>query len=136
MRSDMKRYEKLLQDIELMADFRACMKWRQETANDVYEFFLARKYKIEFVGNMQNGGYISLWIWLPIFLLFPYFETIPWFLLHISLALHWDFWWGKVYGVHQRFRYLSRKELREAYGDGWEDGPVDWTRFERVTDDE
>ncbi|MDB2511259.1 hypothetical protein N9X48_01105 [Luminiphilus sp.] len=131
----MKRHETLLQDTELMADFRACMKWRQETANDVYEFFLARTYEIEVVENMQRRGYLSLWIWLPIFLWFPYFETIPWFLLHISLAVQWDFWWGRVFAAHQRFVYRSRMELRKAYGDDWEDGPVDWTKFTKVTDD-
>ena len=131
----MKRYETLLQDTELMADFRACMKWRQETANDVYEFFLARTYEIEFAENMQRRGYLSLWIWLLIFLLFPYFESIPWFLLHISLAVQWDFWWGRVFVAHQHFMYRSRAELKKAYGDDWEDGQLDWTKFKKVTDD-
>ena len=135
-------YERLQQDEELMADFRACMKYRREHMHDVYQFSLARKYDIAFIENMQRLGLHSLWIWLPLFYLFPHRETSLAFLLHISLAVHWDNWWGDAFAGHQHFSYFSREELKKVYGDSWADGPIDWAepidwaKYGQDTDDD
>lgn len=130
----MNRYQRLQQDKELLADFSACMKYRREHMHDVYQFSLARKYDIGFIQKMQGLGFQSLIIWLPLFYFFPYRETSLAFLLHISLAVHWDHWWGEAFAGHQHFRYFSREELKKEYGDSWEDGPIDWARYGQDTD--
>lgn len=114
-------YNRLQQDKELMADFEACMKYRRAHMHDVYQFALARKYDIGFISRMQNLGYHSLWICIPLLYFFPYRETTLWCLLQFSLAVHWDNWWGEAFSGHQHFDYFSRKELQDRYGDRWED---------------
>ena len=111
--------EKLLQDSDLMADFRACMKYRQETVRDVRQFYLARKYSIESIVKMQRLGYWSLLTCLPLLYLFPAGETVLWCLLHASLVVHWDVWWGNAYDGYQHFTCFSREDLTRQYGDGW-----------------
>lgn len=129
-------YERLRQDKELMADFRACMKYRREHMHDVYQFSLARKYDIGFIVNMQKLGYASLLIWLPLLYFFPHRETTLSCLLHLSLAVHWDKWWGEAFSGYTHFDYFSREELKEKYGDNWEDGPVDWAKYRQDADDD
>ena len=132
----MNKYEKLRQDEELMADFHACMKYRREHMHDAYQFSLAKKYDLEHIENMQNLGLYSLWIWLPLFIFFPHRESVLLCLLHVSLFVHWDKWWGEAFGGHQHFDYFSREELKERFGENWEDGPVDWTKFRKIEDDD
>lgn len=132
----MNKYEKLRQDKELMADFRACMKYRREHMQDAYEFFLAKKYDIGFIDNMQRMGLLSIWVWLPLFYFFPQREAVLWSLLHISLVVHWDNWWGQAFSGHQHFDYFSREELNQSFGESWEDGPADWTKFRKIEDDD
>ena len=128
-------YDKLRQDKELMADFNACIKYRRGHMHDVYQFSLARKYDIGFISKMQSLGYHSLWIWLPLFYFFPHRETTLACLLHCSLAVHWDKWWGEAFSGHTHFDYFSRKELQDVYGDGWEAGPIEWASHRVTTDD-
>ena len=116
----MDKYERLLGDQEFMADFRACMKYRNETQSDVYQFYLARKFDVLFVSRMQSFGFYSLGIWALLFVLFPNRETVIWCLLHLSLVVHWDNWWGNIYAGHQHFDYFSRIKLKEDFGDSWD----------------
>lgn len=120
----MDKYEKLQRDQELMADFRACVKHRNGIQSDFYQFYLARKFDIGVVERMQRLGLYSLWIWALLFILFPHRETVLCCLLHVSLVVHWDNWWGNVFEGHQRFDYFSRKELKKEFGDSWDDGPL------------
>jgi hypothetical protein len=129
-------YDRLLQDRELMADFRACMKYRREHMRDVYQFYLARKYDLGFIENMQRLALHSLWIWLPLFYFFPDRETTLCCLLHTSLVLHWDNWWGNAFAGYQHFDCFTRADLKRRYGDRWDDGPIDWSKYEQDTDDD
>ena len=118
-------YDRLQQDKELMADFEACMKYRRLHMSDIYQFSLARKYDIDYVEKMQLLPYFLLWIWLPLLYFFPHRETVLWGLLHVSLTFHWDQWWSNAFSGHQHFDYFSREELKKAFGDNWEKGPMD-----------
>ena len=128
-------YDRLQQDKARMADFNACMKYRRVHMHDVYQFSLARKYDIGFISKMQNLGYYSVLIWLPLGYFFPHGETTLACLLHFSLAVHWDNWWGEAFSGHQHFDYFSRKELQDAFGDGWEAGPMKWASHRSKKDD-
>ena len=126
----MSAYEKLEQDTELMADYRACRRYRREHMRDVYQFALARKYSLDSVVKMQGLGFHSLWVWLPLFYAFPHHETVLYAIMHFLLVLHWDHWWGQAFAGHQHFSYFSREELKNRYGSEWDRGPEEWTRYE------
>ena len=41
-----------------------------------------------------------------------------------------------AFGGYSHFDYFSREELKRAYGDSWEDGPIDLAKYGQDTDDD
>ena len=114
----------LTKDKELMKDFNACIKFRRiGNYGDLVQFARARKYSIGFIERMQNFGLYSLWIWCPILVLYPTYINFLWAVIYFLIFLLWDEWWAQGFVGHQNFDHFSVEDLKEHYGDRWEDGP-------------